>query len=450
MRSAGTYNRSISHSGIGNKSSGSIDYDSPGDAAGSGAFSRSRTMARQAIPPKSGSSPLSILSAPGPSISSAFDGGNIEVVDLHNPDAIQLRIKKDPYNSFEKMAHSQWFNFRVSGVSGKELKLAIVNAGEASYPFAWKGYQTCASYDLVNWFRVPTHYDKISGHLTIRHTPERDCVQYAYFAPYSLQRQQEVQHKLQAKDGVRMVVIGQTLDGRDMELMVFGEDKAAASKRKVWVIARQHPGGARRARTRETQASWFMEGLMERLSDTSDAVARKLLTQAVVYYGSYRGHLRTNAAGINLNRMWANPSQEQSPEVYHALQAMQYTGVDMLVDVHADEELPHTFVACNEGIPGYTPRLQNLEDFFCEAFMRASPEFQITHGYGKSSPGKANLALCSKQIGQQFDCMAMTLEMPFKDCEELPDPIHGYTPERASRLGAAMLTAVNEIVPKLR
>eukprot|EP00798_Chlamydomonas_sp_ICE-L_P017876 gene17876-24267_t len=44
--------------------------------------------------------------------------------------------------------------------------------------------------------------------------------------------------------------------------------------------------------------------------------------------------------------------------------------------------------------------------------------------------------------------MSMSLEMPFKDCEELPDPIHGYTPERASRLGAAMLTAVNEIVPQ--
>eukprot|EP00798_Chlamydomonas_sp_ICE-L_P017877 gene17877-24268_t len=46
------------------------------------------------------------------------------------------------------------------------------------------------------------------------------------------------------------------------------------------------------------------------------------------------------------------PRLSFSIKVYHALQAMQYTGVDMLVDVHADEELPHTFVACNEGIPG--------------------------------------------------------------------------------------------------
>jgi murein tripeptide amidase MpaA len=31
--------------------------------------------------------------------------------------------------------------------------------------------------------------------------------------------------------------------------------------------------------------------------------------------GSWRGHLRTNAAGANLNREWAAPSAERSPEV---------------------------------------------------------------------------------------------------------------------------------------
>lgn len=31
--------------------------------------------------------------------------------------------------------------------------------------------------------------------------------------------------------------------------------------------------------------------------------------------GSWRGHLRTNAAGANLNREWAAPSAQRSPEV---------------------------------------------------------------------------------------------------------------------------------------
>ena len=31
--------------------------------------------------------------------------------------------------------------------------------------------------------------------------------------------------------------------------------------------------------------------------------------------GSWRGHLRTNATGANLNREWLEPSKERSPEV---------------------------------------------------------------------------------------------------------------------------------------
>ena len=35
--------------------------------------------------------------------------------------------------------------------------------------------------------------------------------------------------------------------------------------------------------------------------------------------GSYRGHLRTNACGANLNREWKAPNLEHSPEVSTAV-----------------------------------------------------------------------------------------------------------------------------------
>jgi len=47
------------------------------------------------------------------------------------------------------------------------------------------------------------------------------------------------------------------------------------SKRKVWVIARQHPG--------ESMAEWFMEGFVRRLLDSHDPVSRKALQTAVFY-----------------------------------------------------------------------------------------------------------------------------------------------------------------------
>lgn len=67
------------------------------------------------------------------------------------------------------------------------------------------------------------------------------------------------------------------------------------------LIARQHPG--------ETMAEFFVEGLLERLYDTSDPVSRRLLELACFHVvpnmnpdGSVRGNLRTNARGTNLNR----------------------------------------------------------------------------------------------------------------------------------------------------
>lgn len=75
-----------------------------------------------------------------------------------------------------------------------------------------------------------------------------------------------------------------------------------------------------------------------------DSVSRSLLDQATLYVvpnmnpdGSWRGHLRTNAAGVNLNRAWAGGDEANAPEVAAVLRKMRATGVDMLVDVHGDE-----------------------------------------------------------------------------------------------------------------
>lgn len=85
-------------------------------------------------------------------------------------------------------------------------------------------------------------------------------------------------------------------------------------KKIVWIVARQHPG--------ESMAEWFMEGFLDELTDTHNAFSNRALKHAIFYVvpninpdGAIRGHLRTNAVGANLNREWANPTMEHSPEV---------------------------------------------------------------------------------------------------------------------------------------
>lgn len=121
------------------------------------------------------------------------------------------------------------------------------------------------------------------------HRPPPTTIQ-AYFAPYPSQRHAELVAELQQLDDVQLSVLGQTLDGRDLDLLRMGARhcdgegsgiwtglqggrssrwRFGASgranirhlrvtgtpgdgKRVVWIIARQHPG--------ETMAEWAAEG----------------------------------------------------------------------------------------------------------------------------------------------------------------------------------------------
>ncbi|HTI16123.1 MAG TPA: M14-type cytosolic carboxypeptidase [Trinickia sp.] len=383
------------------------------------------------------------------SITSNFDGGAIEVVSCDVAGDIRLRIRRDSHADF-----AQWFYFRLSGARDERCVMAFENAADCTYAQGWQGYRAVASYDRVHWFRVPTSYD--GRVLTIDHTPEFDQVYYAYFEPYSEERHAAFVGAVQQMPHATLVELGRTVEGRPVSLLALGtddSDHAAGGakavdplpKKRVWIIARQHPG--------ETMAEWFVEGLVKRLAGwgdwAGDPVSRKLYEHAVFYIvpnmnpdGSVHGNLRTNAAGANLNREWLEPDPQRSPEVYAVRDAIHSIGCDLFFDIHGDEALPYVFVAGCEMLPGFTAHQAAEQDAFVDAFKRASPDFQSEHGYASSKYQEDALKLASKYIGHTFGCLSLTLEMPFKDNANLPDERVGWNGERSAALGAAMLGAV--------
>lgn len=362
-------------------------------------------------------------------ISSQFDGGNIDVVACERATNIQVAIRKDNQSDFY-----QWFYFRLTGAEGEPCKIHITNAGKSAYPDGFKSYQAVASYDRSHWFRVNSHFD--GEQLVIEHTPATNSIYFAYFAPYSMERHADLIAWASADTRVEYERLGSTLDGQDMDLLIVGEP--AIGKKACWVIGRQHPG--------ETMAEWCIEGFLDRLLDEDDPAARELLERAVLYIvpnmnpdGSARGHLRTNAVGSNLNREWQTPSLEKSPEVLCVLEKMHQTGVDFCLDVHGDEALPYNFIAGAEGIPGWNDDKQQRLDFYKQTLMTLNPDFQVTHGYEVDNPGSANLTICTNFIAHTFGCLAMTLEMPFKDTADSPQSHEGWSPARSRHLGASNL-----------
>ncbi|MEO6291887.1 MAG: carboxypeptidase family protein, partial [Burkholderiaceae bacterium] len=165
--------------------------------------------------------------------------------------------------------------------------------------------------------------------------------------------------------------------------------------------------------------------------------------------GALRGNLRTNAAGANLNREWQSPTLERSPEVFLVRQKMLNMGVDFCLDVHGDEGLPYNFVAGSEGNPGYTAKIEALENTFKASWLATSPDFQTKQGYGQTAKGSANPTLATNWIAQQFGCLAFTIEMPFKDNANLPDAGVGWSGERSRKLGAGVLLPILAVVDAL-
>jgi murein tripeptide amidase MpaA len=410
---------------------------------------------------------------PSVSISSAFDGGNGKLNKTEQLDdqlTVFVDIQKDPYTELEKMYHSQHFSFRSSIKDidrATTVKYVLANAGEASYPSAWEGSTTFFSNspsDPSSWLRkLDTSYDKNTGQLSWTHTHDSKgtSTYFSYFPPYSYERHLSLISKCESAPGATIESLGQTLDGREMECIKIG-----TGEKICWINHRQHPG--------ENMAEFYAEGLLTRLLGLEsgyavDGQVHDVLKMYTFYIvpnmcpdGSFRGHLRTNAGGQNLNREWCSsgseengdyyeaPTLERSPEVYHVLKKMDETGVDAFLDIHGDEELPFNFLAGSEGCPNWSTRLETLHGAFLAKYSKTNSDMQIPVAYEPDEKGKGKLNVCSNQIAARYDCLAATLEMPFKDCMSNPDPERGWNGARSAMLGSSVLEALVYVGPYLR
>ena len=370
------------------------------------------------------------------SIDAAFDGGNIDLVAIDG-DIVDLAIRRDRYSGFY-----QWFHFRLAGAAGRTTILRIVNAGGAAFPGGWPGYQVRASTDRIAWRMIPTRY--ADGVLAFDWPGGSELAWFATFAPYPMERHHALVARVASRPGVAHRELGRSLDGQAIDSLVLG-----SGAKSIWLYGRQHPG--------EPMTEFWMEGALDWLTSAAPDPRRDaLLATATLHVvpnmnpdGTRRGHLRTNAAGVNLNREWHAPSLERSPEVLCVRQAMEASGVAFAMDVHGDEAIPACFLAGFEGVPSFTEARGALFDTYARRLAAKTADFQTERGYGRGAAGKANLSISTNQLAERFGAVAMTLEMPFKDHDPSPDPEFGWSPQRSAALGAACLEVLADMIQEL-
>eukprot|EP00947_MAST-08B_sp_MAST-8B-sp1_P002442 g2442.t1 len=417
-----------------------------------------------------------------PAIVEPEDGGAIVVVSVSKPtpSSFSATLRLKPEACLEAAgSFKQWFCFEAQSMPvgpGTVCEFVIEDAGDSTYP-EWGGYKCCMSRDGgTTWDRVAdTTFE--GGALQWRVPDNTSPVTtFAYFPTYGLARQRLLVHSVQATGLAKHRILGKTLDGRPIHALVFGaEDEKEKKKHVIWMQHRQHPG--------EVAASFFCDGAVRRLLEMAKSGDSALLKTCLVVVvpncnpdGGVRGHLRTNAAGANLNRCWGGlhppvldaegklqipPGQSDppAPETEALIGAMKALGgVDLMFDIHQDEEKPYVFISKTPlGVKSCTPAMRDLHESFRALLRKRSPDFMTPGdvvepvGYPEPAPGKANLAICSAAVAEAFPgCLSMTMEMPYKgNVNAGPAAAEGWTVQQCADLGVASVNAVEDVLPEL-
>ncbi|WBX84169.1 M14 family metallopeptidase [Sphingosinicella microcystinivorans] len=380
-------------------------------------------------------------------ISTDFEAGKIRVVACDRPDDIVVELEDDTAASVR-----QWFFFRLTGAKDCAVRITFrdidrynANKGLVGMPTLWDDYNVLGSYDLDHWFPVATEFR--DGHLFATVTPSTDSLYLANFAPYSSERLARFIGTSLMSPRCGLERLGQSVQNRAIECLRIGEP--GPGRKTCWVITRQHPA--------ETQGTWCVEGLVERLLDENDASAIALLDRAVFYIvpnmnpdGSVMGNTRTNATGRNLNREWPAPSPDEAPEVYWVRKRMTETGMDFGLDIHAWTG-PHNFAIGPYHTPSVTDREAQLWLRYEAALAAASSEFETGWPYpgGGPEPGKADQSISWNHFFEAFGAFGVLYELLYKNNACNPDPANGWTAGKCKRFGHDTVDAIAAIVDVL-
>ncbi|WP_176695724.1 M14 family metallopeptidase [Candidatus Ichthyocystis sparus] len=363
-------------------------------------------------------------------VESNFDSGAIEVLEISEPLNMRLNIRCDTESEFR-----QWFCFKVVGKRNQNYLIRLCNYLETTYTDGFHDYNVFVSTDFKNWTRVKCHTDE--DDFCIPYTSQTDFFYVSYFEPYTWDRHLELINLASTSGIARVETWGTTKENRPISAIIV-DDTNNSGKKKMWLIARQHPG--------ETMAEFFMEGFIQRLLDPTDGSSSELCKLCSFYLvpnmnpdGSVNGNLRTNSAGKNLNREWLNPSSDGSPEVLCVRNHMHEIGVDCFFDVHGDESIPYVFTdPCLENSEGNnaTEIMTEREHHLLKSLEKQCTDFQYSVGYAPGHyPKEEIMSMARGYVQETFSCPAITLEMPFKYHTPNRNDQTGWTAKKSIGLG---------------
>ena len=284
-------------------------------------------------------------------------------------------------------------------------------------------------------------------------------IKYVYFAycfPYTYSQLYNYLSTLNSyKKILRIDSIGETLDNNKLYMLIITnfEDSfdCLANKKAIIFTARVHPG--------ESSSSFVMQGLIEFLiSNEPKAVnLRKYYIFKIIPMlnpdGVIRGNFRMNSVGKDLNRMWTEENEENSPSVFYCHKMIQKTlnsrNIHFFCDFHGHSSKNNFFlyscksrseflkVGYNSIIPNpHKKKLSYIELIFQEIFSKENIYFDKNSCINKILPSKIKTARAVLKNRYNIDfsyCLETSLGGAKQMIEE--SPLIPFTIQEYKKIG---------------
>lgn len=315
-------------------------------------------------------------------ITTDFEGGSLgRVVWVTNTYLRCVMVGEVDQNGRNRQV--SWFYFRIDGAPDSELTIEFTDL-KGEYNFRPGNYAITPdtppvySYDGRHWTHAAKEdWTALGSSMRLRMKPAQNRFWLAHIAPYTNRDLARLLDSIKGEPAIKYEVIGKSVQGRDLPMLTITDPSGTHKQRKVvWLMFRQHSW--------ETGSSWVGEGAVRFLL-SSDPIANRIRQETVFKVlpiqdpdGVFRGGVRFNAYGYDLNRNWDSYDAVKMPEITAARSAIfdwvDHGGrIDFFLSLHNDQT--------NEYLGGPpSPKFRTLGQKLLDELKRTTT-FDPSHGY---------------------------------------------------------------------
>ena len=304
---------------------------------------RSRTEGIASTAPEDNGTPAALSSM---TFSTGFEGGSLGKI-VRVTDTYTRCILLGEVDQFGRNRQISWYYFRIDGAPDSELTIDFTDiVGEYNFR---PGAQAITpdtppvySYDNQHWTHAPKqNWTAVASSMRLRIRPRQPRLWIAHVPPYTTQHLARLLESIKGVPDLEHQVIGKSVQGRDIPLLTITSPGGDPQQKKVvWLMFRQHSW--------EAGSSWVGEGAIRFLL-SSDPVAARIRRETIFKIlpmqdpdGVFRGGVRFNAYGYDLNRNWDSNDPVKMPEITAARNTIldwvdQGKRIDFFLSLHNDE-----------------------------------------------------------------------------------------------------------------